>query len=270
MSKILAYLKTHSVFTAILGVLIFLTIIVYIIFHQKSEIALLKAQVQVSVQNYKAASDSARTLLTANGSLTYEYAYVLSLSDSLKNVAYYKDKTIYALQNTVADLQVKLKQNVINVVASSDSNVGAVFHNTYKDGGLTANLTDSVNFKKVKDSLWTASNNPSFSAFIVLQNTLGRNPDGSFYGAVESFSPLLTITSVKTVIDDKYVPALTVKVPTTFGVGGSLDQYSGAIGIYTKPNKLLYGIEYQVFMKNAPDNLTWYNHLRGTIACFIW
>ena len=260
--------KYPSAFLAVVAVFIIVSLL-FINNTYKNKLATVSNQLHVQTANLNAFNDSNHVLLTKNGEIVFKLAFLQSTIDGLQGSVFYKDKQIYTQQTTIASLQLQLNQNTVNVIAT-DSSIGATFHNTYKDTGLTVISSDSVSFAKAKDSSWTGTNHPTFQASLVLRNTVGRNATGDFYGSVETFSPRVKIDSTITIVSDEYIPLTSVKIPTYFGIGGSVDAYSAAIGIFSKPSGVLYGLEYQLFMKNAPDNLSWFSHIRATAVYFIW
>jgi hypothetical protein len=244
LTTIFTFIKNNIIPVVILLVASAVILTVIYIDNYKDKIASLENQLQIQTQNVKAAGDSVHILKTTNGELAYKYAFLQNSLDSLANDDYYKGKTIYTLQNTIAELQVKLQQSTINVVTKSDTAISGGFYNTYRDTGLYVELWDTVYFVRMSPLNWAGTNKPAFSAQIKLQNTIGRNADGSFYGVVQTFSPLLTISNITTVVNDKYIQQEPAKKPGTLAVGASLDNNTFSPGLRLNLSQWQVGAEY--------------------------
>jgi hypothetical protein len=244
LTSIFSFIKRNPIAVAMVVLLAACVVFFALMQKYQSQVTDLKNQMQIAEQNAKAADDSVHKLITTNGELAYKYAFLQNSLDSLTNDDFYKGKQIYSLQNTIADLKVQLQHSTITVITKSDTVVGGGFYNTYKDTGLSVELWDTVTFTRVSPLNWVGTDNPSFSARIKLQHTVGRNADGSFYGAVQTFSPKLTITDVTTVVNDKYIPQTTIKKPGTLAIGASLDNNTFAPGLRLNISQCQFGAEY--------------------------
>ncbi len=229
----------------------------------KAKKELMEAQSKVRV-----VSDSLQIVKTENGVIASGYAELGTISDSLRKSLFYKDKKIYEQQNTIAELKVLLNRDTVVVFVPSDSIVGTTFHNTYKDKGLDVMLSDSVRFNRIEKNVWSGYNIPTFSALISLQNTIGRNKDGTFYGSVQSFSPSVKIKDVKTIIDDKYISPAEERKPNEFALGGSLDNNTVAPGIRLRFGNWQLGAEYILISNNPLNGIL--ERLRGSFYYFLF
>ena len=244
-AALLALKKYPALIYSVMFVIIML-IMVLVVRNYKEQINTLHNQIQLVHNNELAALDSVHTLFTKNGELSYKYAFLQNNLDSLTKDNFYKGKQIYTLQNTVTDLRLKLQGGTITVVTKSDTAVDGGFYNTYRDTGLFAELWDTVSFIRLSPLNWKGTNKPSFSAQIKLQNTVGRNADGTFYGAIQTFSPMLHITDVITIVNDKFAQPVVTKVRNTFAIGASLDNHTLATGLRLRLGEWQLGAEYVI------------------------
>jgi len=228
----------------------------------------LNSKLMESQSIVRVVSDSLHTVNTAHGQLIWGYASLQHITDSLKLLSFYKDRQIYTEQNTIASLRAQLSHGTDTLYANSDTVIGTTFYNSYKDTGLAVNISDSVLFRRIKSLTWVGENNPTFSATLSLRNTIGRNKDGTFYGSVESFSPQIKIDNVKTIVDDKYIPVVAKRVPTTFAVGGSLDNNTVSAGLRLRFGNWQVGGEY--ILISSPVLTGTLTRVRGSLYYFLF
>lgn len=214
-----------------------------------SKVKTLNTQLVSANAAVRIVSDSIQHIKTKYGEIATQYALVQSTAELLKQQAYYKDKQIYVLQQTVVLLQSKLPSDTVWAEMKGDSLIYATFNNTYKDSGVNIHYKDSVNFTKRPDLGWNGQNFPSFDIEAGLTMTTGRNAAGEFYGSVESLSPIVHIMSLKTVVDDKYIPQPVPK--HSFAIGGSLDMFTFAPGVRLTLSSWQIGGEYILFSNTA-------------------
>jgi hypothetical protein len=224
--------------------LVFLLIAVFEGVYFTSKLSKISKEKADLSQNLAATGDSLHTYQTTYGAVFANYAYVKSLNDSLKNVAFYKDKQIFIQQNTIASLEIKLKQSTTTVITSSDSIVGTTFYNTYKDSGLTAEIQDSVRFDRIAERVWKGYNIPKIKALISLLQTVGRDKTGLMYGSVQTLSPYVKVTSLRTVVDDKYVAPPPEKHYDNLMISSSLDSYTLGLGLMLRLSRWYLGGQY--------------------------
>ena len=232
----------------IIGILIVLVaIIVGTNVYFNNKVTSLTTQLRNANSSVKVLSDSVQYTKTKYGEIASQYAELKSSHDILLNQAFYKDKEIYSLQQYTLSIKTALKGDTVYYIAmeKGDSLLHTTFYNTYKDSGASVYWSDSVMFKKVAEDNWKGTNYPSFTVLCNLTNTVGRNKDGTFYGSVESFSPILNIMDIKTIVNDKYIPE--PKEKNSFAIGASLDMFTFAPGVRIRMAAWQVGGEYILF-----------------------
>ncbi len=268
MIELLFKLLTNKFFWIILFVLVIAGTIFYYVTENKN----LKKELDIVTQNYLAANDSLRVTKKLNGEIVQKYAFLRDIEDSLKSKLGFEHQKLLAEQSTVVELRLKLA-STSNVVAIKDSLLSALLTPSYKDSGLSVEARDSVVFKRLNDR-WKAYSFSSYKIFIKLLNRITRTKEGKLEGSVETFSPYLSISDLRTVIDDQFVNNSLNKLENQskrkFGILGEVDYNSLAGGVILNINDWGFQLKYILFSaRNVFPNM-WYDRLRISVNKYIW
>jgi len=222
-------------------------------------------QKQIEFEKAKAKkwSDSLFVHKTELGEIVKKHAVEISLKNDI-------------ISQLTQSLKIALEfHSVVPVIPTKDTLFA--FHSPeYQDSGCTILISDSVWFIKENDK-WYSVQNINFETFLELQQTIGRDSTGNFYGQVETRSKKVLITSLNTIINDKYNPSNSGQTPGIFttkpkilGICGDIDSRSVAGGISVNLGDYGISLKYIGFSKDFPDNLPFLEKLRLGVTYFIF
>lgn len=228
-----------------------------------------KRQLVIMQWNKIAEQDSLHNYKTVNGVLAQKAAFIRHISDSLETQLSGTYQLLIAQQRLTARLTAKLNTSNVAVISDGDTVLYSVFTPTYIDSGVTFNVRDSVIFER-KRQAWSASNTLKFNLELRLKNTITRTAEGQFFGSVESFSPLITIGKVETVIDDQYIGNINIPKQYKVFVGVSISKYSVVGGLRYTNKRNQWGVGYVLFSNTVISFGAWYERLRLSYYYGIW
>jgi hypothetical protein len=210
-------------------------------------------------------NDSLRVTQTDLGNVYEKYATEVRL----------KDATIMQL-----DLKLKIALSLYSqalvFVNSKQDTLFAVHTPVYADSGAEVFLTDSVWFVKENDK-WKSEQKANVMISLSLDQTIGRDSTGNFYGSVETKSDKIFITSLNTFVNDLYNPPKLDDKPLNsiysnkvFGIRFDADSRAVAGNLMLNLGNYQISTGYMIFSKDITSDAKFYERLRLGVGYYIF
>ncbi len=247
----------------LIGILIALMVggVIYFFIHT----AALNDQILEEKRKAKYWNDSLRISQTELGFMYEKYATEIRL----------KDETIAQLSYGLK-IALKLTSQVPVIVNEKEDSLFALHTPIYSDSGASIFLTDSVWFVK-ENNKWKSEQKAEVMVSLSLDQTIGRDSTGNFYGSVETKSGKVLITSLNTFVNDLYNPPKLDDIPSinkdysrTFGIGLDADARSVAGGLMLNLGNYQLNTKYVIFSKDFPEKTPFYERLRLGVGYYIF
>lgn len=244
------------------GTAILIGIIVYLVVHIFS----LNETIKEEKKKAQLWSDSLKIVVTELGEIYEKHAEESSLQAG-----------IIAQLNHNLKLALSLASQA-PVQVSSDENILFALHEpTYKDQGLIMQIKDSVWFTRSDDGGWISDQRLHLKGEVFLEQTVGRDSTGNFFGRVETKSKALKLTVLNTHIDNKFNPKTSFKVSPTIssgahilGIAADIDFRSFATGIAFNIGNYQFSTKYILVSQDISREQPWYERLRVGGVYYIW
>jgi hypothetical protein len=240
-----------------LGTILIAGIIYFIIYNNN-------VQKQIAYEKDKASkwSDSLRIKQTELGAIYERHAKEVKLKDGI----------IAQLEYQLSISQNFQTQEPV-IVNNTEDSLFAYHTNTYSDSGMSLFLRDSIWFLKQQEQ-WFSLKFTEFSLDLYLDQEVGRDETGNFFGRVTSKSKHIKIAGLNIKFSDLYNPPPEEEPPFTyarnFGISTDVDIRAVAAGIVFSIEQHQLGAKYVIFSKDFPDNLPWYEKLRFQYTFYLF
>jgi hypothetical protein len=243
----------------ILGALsiIFVAWVIYFIYYN------IDMQEKIAYEKKKMSkwSDSLRITQTELGAVYERHAKEVKLKDGI----------IAQLEYQLSISQNFQTQESVIVNETEDS-LFAYHTNTYSDSGMVLSLKDSIWFWKQEK--WYSLKSTEFNLELFLDQEVGRDETGNFFGRVISKSKHIKIMGLNTKFSDLYNPPPPDEpefiYARNFGISTDVDIRAVAAGIVFGIKQHQLGAKYVIFSKDFPDNLPWYEKLRFQYTFYLF
>ena len=159
------------------------------------------------------------------------------------------------------------------IVNEKEDFLFTLFQPTFEDEGLRINIQDSVWFKKHIVGIWTAEQRLHLTGELFLEQTVGRDSTGNFFGRVETKSKAMRVTSLATYVDDRYKPKTSFKVSSQkhlLGIAVDADLRSFAAGVAFNIGNYQFSAKYILLSQDMSKEFSWQERLRLGGVYYIW